>query len=70
MSATRRLRRPGAGRSPGLDPAVPEQKEILDLFGAERFIATTNDNYAEIERGGPQIAKFSSAIRGGGRFFS
>ncbi|HZG37301.1 MAG TPA: putative selenate ABC transporter substrate-binding protein [Nodosilinea sp.] len=40
-----------------LDPAVPEQKEILDLFGAERFIATTNDNYAEIEAVGRKIGK-------------
>lgn len=40
-----------------LDPAVPEQKEILDLFGAERFIPTTNDNYAEIEAVGREIGK-------------
>lgn len=40
-----------------LDPAVPEQKEILDLFGAERFIATSNDNYAEIEAVGRKIGK-------------
>lgn len=40
-----------------LDPAVPEHKEILDLFGAERFIATDNDNYAEIEAVGRKIGK-------------
>ncbi|MEA5451558.1 putative selenate ABC transporter substrate-binding protein [Leptolyngbya sp. CCNP1308] len=40
-----------------LDPAVPEHKEILDLFGAERFIATENDNYAEIEAVGRKIGK-------------
>ncbi|MGB3202669.1 MAG: putative selenate ABC transporter substrate-binding protein [Nodosilinea sp.] len=40
-----------------LDPAVPEQKEILDLFGAERFIATSNANYAEIEAVGRKIGK-------------
>ncbi|MEO1070576.1 MAG: PhnD/SsuA/transferrin family substrate-binding protein, partial [Cyanobacteria bacterium J06638_6] len=40
-----------------LDPAVPEQKEILDLFGAERFIATTNENYAGIEAVGRKIGK-------------
>ncbi|MBW4463476.1 MAG: putative selenate ABC transporter substrate-binding protein [Nodosilinea sp. WJT8-NPBG4] len=40
-----------------LDPAVPEHKEILDLFGAERFIATDNDNYAEIEAVGRRIGK-------------
>jgi phosphonate transport system substrate-binding protein len=33
----------------GLDPAQPEQKEILDLFGAQRFIPTDNDNYRQIE---------------------
>ncbi|MFQ4137924.1 putative selenate ABC transporter substrate-binding protein [Nodosilinea sp. PGN35] len=40
-----------------LDPAVPEHKEILDLFGAERFIVTTNENYAEIEAVGRKIGK-------------
>lgn len=28
-----------------LDPTVPEQKEILDLFGANKFIPTDNSNY-------------------------
>lgn len=32
-----------------LDPNVPEQKEILDLFGAQKFIATKNENYSQIE---------------------
>ena len=40
-----------------LDPAVPEHKEILDLFGAERFIVTTNENYADIEAVGRSIGK-------------
>lgn len=40
-----------------LDPAVPEHKEILDLFGAERFIVTTSENYAEIESVGRSIGK-------------
>lgn len=40
-----------------LDPAVPEQQAILDLFGAERFIATTNENYAEIEAVGRRLGK-------------
>lgn len=40
-----------------LDPSVPEEKEILDLFGAEAFIPTENDNYAEIEAVGRQIGK-------------
>lgn len=41
----------------GLDPTVPEQKEILDLFGAAQFIPTTNDNYAQIEAVGRQVGK-------------
>jgi phosphonate transport system substrate-binding protein len=32
-----------------LDPQVREHKEILDLFGAQRFIATEDSNYAQIE---------------------
>lgn len=35
-----------------LDASVPEQKEILDLFGATRFIETSNENYAQIEEVG------------------
>jgi phosphonate transport system substrate-binding protein len=38
-----------------LDPSVPAQKEILDLFGAHRFIATADSNYVEIERVGRAI---------------
>lgn len=41
----------------GLDPSIPEQKEILDLFGAEQFIPTANDNYAQIEEVGRQVGK-------------
>ncbi|MCM1984104.1 putative selenate ABC transporter substrate-binding protein [Lyngbya confervoides] len=40
-----------------LDPQVPEQKEILDLFGAERFIPTKNENYAQIEAIGREVGK-------------
>jgi len=40
-----------------LDPNVSEHKEILDLFGAEKFIPTQNANYAEIEAVGRQIGK-------------
>jgi phosphonate transport system substrate-binding protein len=40
-----------------LDPANPEQKEILDLFGATSFISTTNENYADIEAVGREIGK-------------
>ena len=40
-----------------LDPKVPEQKEILDLFGAQKFIPTQNSNYANIEAVGREIGK-------------
>ena len=40
-----------------LDPTIPEQKEILDLFGAAKFIPTQNENYAEIEAVGREIGK-------------
>lgn len=40
-----------------LDPNNPEQKEILELFGADRFIATENSNYAQIEAIGREIGK-------------
>lgn len=40
-----------------LDPAVPEQAEILDLFGSRSFIKTDNSNYAQIEAIGRQIGK-------------
>lgn len=40
-----------------LDPKVPEQKEILDLFGAAKFIPTQNENYATIEQVGREIGK-------------
>ncbi|MEO0376604.1 MAG: putative selenate ABC transporter substrate-binding protein [Cyanobacteria bacterium P01_A01_bin.17] len=41
----------------GLDVSVPEEKEILDLFGAVKFIPTENQNYAQIEKIGRQIGK-------------
>ena len=40
-----------------LDPEVPEEKEILDLFGANEFIPTENGNYAKIEAIGREIGK-------------
>ena len=40
-----------------LDPKVPEQKEILDLFQAGKFIPTKNENYTQIEKIGRQIGK-------------
>ena len=38
-----------------LDIANPDHKEILDLFSAEKFIATANDNYLQIEAVGREI---------------
>ena len=40
-----------------LDPNNPEHKDILDLFNAERFIATQNDKYLEIEAVGREIGR-------------
>ena len=40
-----------------LDAGVPRHKEILDLFGAQRFIATQNSNYDQIESIGRAIRK-------------
>ena len=40
-----------------LDPNVPEHKEILDLFGAAKFIPTQNENYANIEAVGREVGK-------------
>ncbi|MEO0770228.1 MAG: putative selenate ABC transporter substrate-binding protein [Cyanobacteria bacterium J06649_4] len=42
-----------------LDPTVPEQAEILELFGAEKFIETEDANYAQIEAVGREIGKIS-----------
>ncbi|WP_346290605.1 putative selenate ABC transporter substrate-binding protein [Sphaerothrix gracilis] len=40
-----------------LDPSNPEHQEILELFGAERFIPTQNSNYDQIEQVGREIGK-------------
>jgi phosphonate transport system substrate-binding protein len=40
-----------------LDPTVPEQQEILELFGATKFVPTKNENYATIEQIGREIGK-------------
>ncbi len=40
-----------------LDASDPEQAEILELFGAEKFIETHNENYAQIEAVGREIGK-------------
>jgi phosphonate transport system substrate-binding protein len=42
-----------------LDATNPDHKEILDLFGAEKFIATNNDNYAQIEAIGRETGKIN-----------
>ena len=40
-----------------LNTSDPEQAEILELFGAEAFIETQNENYAQIEAVGREIGK-------------
>ena len=40
-----------------LDPSNPEQAEILELFGAKKFIETKGENYAQIEAVGREIGK-------------
>ena len=40
-----------------LDPENPDHAEILDLFSAESFIPTTNENYIGIETVGRKIGK-------------
>ncbi|HBB34742.1 MAG TPA: putative selenate ABC transporter substrate-binding protein [Cyanobacteria bacterium UBA8803] len=40
-----------------LDPKVPEEQEILDLFKAGKFIPTQNSNYTQIEEIGREIGK-------------
>lgn len=40
-----------------LDPTDPEHKKILDLFGAEKFIMTENENYIQIETVAREIGK-------------
>ncbi len=38
----------------GLDTADPDDREILDLFGAESFVPTENGNYDQIEAVAPE----------------
>ncbi|MBE9126352.1 MULTISPECIES: putative selenate ABC transporter substrate-binding protein [unclassified Coleofasciculus] len=40
-----------------LDPKNPEHQEILELFGADKFIPTKNENYTQIEEVGRKIGK-------------
>ncbi len=39
----------------GLDPSDPDEATILEFFGAESFIETSNENYADIESVGREI---------------
>ncbi|HKK26567.1 MAG TPA: putative selenate ABC transporter substrate-binding protein [Gemmatimonadota bacterium] len=41
----------------GLSPDDPAQKEILDLFGARRFVPTADSSYDQIEAVGRDIGK-------------
>jgi phosphonate transport system substrate-binding protein len=41
----------------GLDSANPRQAQILELFGAERFVPANNNQYKAIEQVGRQIGK-------------
>ncbi len=40
-----------------LDPKDKDQREILELFGAEKFIKTQDSNYTQIEKIGREIGK-------------
>jgi phosphonate transport system substrate-binding protein len=40
-----------------LDPNVPEQKEILDLFGTQKFVETQDSNYAQLEAIARELGK-------------
>ena len=40
-----------------LDPSNPDHKEILEMFGAEKFIPTANENYNDVESVGRAIGK-------------
>lgn len=42
-----------------LDASDPKQAEILELFGAAKFIETQNENYAQIEAVGRKIGKIT-----------
>jgi len=46
-----------------LDATNPQHKQVLDLFGATRFIATDDGNYREIESIGRQIGLIVNSTR-------
>ncbi|HEX2571636.1 MAG TPA: putative selenate ABC transporter substrate-binding protein [Polyangia bacterium] len=46
-----------------LDPSRPKDKEILELFGAQRFVPTEDGNYAQIEAIGRQLGLIVSPSR-------
>jgi phosphonate transport system substrate-binding protein len=45
-----------------LDPNIAEQKAILDLFGAQKFIATENNNYNQIEAVGRAVGQIVAGV--------
>ena len=46
-----------------LDATNPQHKQVLDLFGATRFIPTDDGNYREIENIGKQIGLIVNSAR-------
>ena len=46
-----------------LDATNPQHKQVLDLFGATRFITTDDGNYREIENIGKQIGLIVNSAR-------
>lgn len=47
-----------------LDAAQPEHREILELFGARRFVATADGNYAQIEAIGRELGMIVTPASG------
>lgn len=47
-----------------LDPARPEHKEILELFGARRFVPTEDASYAQIESIGRELGMIVTPAAG------
>ena len=50
-----------------LNPKNPQHAEILDLFGAKRFVGTTASNYVNIERVGREIGLITGRRAAGRR---
>lgn len=45
-----------------LDANVAEHKAILDLFGAQKFVVTTNENYDQIEAIGREVGQIVAGV--------